>query len=99
DDLVARYMFFVVHKNAIVREQVSFCDSSDSGFDPSVFEPPEEADPIWMNDPEWDGAWARYWYRKFYAETQMGQLMTLREDHPQLHYFEGQAVAPDVIGN
>src|SRR5271157_5864675 len=99
DDLMASYIFFVVgyppagvHGKAIVREQVSFCDYSDSGFDPSMFEPPEDS-PIWSNDPEWDGAWARYWYRKFYTETQMGQLMTLREDHPQLHYFEGQALA------
>jgi hypothetical protein len=88
DDLMASYKFFVVHKNAIVREQVSFCDYSDSGFDPSIFESNEESRPIWMNEPEWDEAWARYWYRKFYTETQTGQLMVLRPDAPILFHYE-----------
>lgn len=96
DDLMASYKFFVVHNNAIVREQVSFCDSSDSGFDPSVFEPPDDARPIWTNDPQWDEAWVRYWYRKFYTETRTGQLMVLRPDKPELYYIEGRG--PDVIG-
>jgi hypothetical protein len=88
DDLMASYVFFVVHKDAIVREQVSFCDYSDSAFDPSVFEPDEDARPIWMNHPYWDEAWVRYWYRKFYAETRTGQLMVLRPDEPILFYYE-----------
>jgi len=87
DDLMASYNFFVVHGNAIVREQVSFCDYSDSGFDPSVFEADEDSRPIWRNHPEWDAARVRYWYRKFYKETRTGQLMVLRPDGPELFYY------------
>ncbi len=88
DDLMASYTFFVVHRDAIVREDVSFTDYSDSGFDPSVFESNENSDPIWRNHPEWDEAWVRFWYRKFYAETRTGQLMVLRPDEPLLYHYE-----------
>lgn len=88
DDLMACYVFFVVHRDAIVREQVSFTDYSDSGFDPSVFESNEDSRPIWSNDPEWQEASVRYWYKKFYAETRTGQLMVLRPDEPVLYHYE-----------
>lgn len=88
DDLMASYVFFVVHKNSIIREQVSFCDYSDSGFDPSVFEANDDSRPIWRNHPEWDEAWVRYWYKKFYTETRTGQLMVLRPDEPILYHYE-----------
>ena len=88
DDLVARYVFFVVYGNAIVREAVSFCDYSDSEFDPSVFESGEDSHPIWRNEPEWAAARVRYWFRKFYTETRTGQLMVLRPDEPILYHHE-----------
>jgi len=50
-----------------------------------------EITPIWSTDEPTDDAWTRVWYRKFYRETQAGQLMTLRPDAPALcHYPEGQ---------
>src|SRR5271165_2587814 len=67
DDLMASYTFFVVHKKSIVREQVGFCDCSGSGFDPSIFKANEDERPVWRNHSEWDAAWVRYWYRKFYT--------------------------------
>ncbi len=88
DDLMARYSFFVVHKEAIVREAVSFTDYSDGGFDPSVFESDKDSRPIWRNHPEWDEAWTRYCYKKFYTETRTGQLMVLRPDEPILYHYE-----------
>ena len=88
DDLMARYTFFAVHREAIVREDVSFTDYADSGFDPSVFEANEDSRPIWRNHPEWDKAWVRYCYRKFYTQTRTGQLMVLRPDEPILFHYE-----------
>jgi hypothetical protein len=38
----------------------------------------------------------RYWYRKFYTETRIGQLMVLRPDDPQLFFYE--RAGSDVMG-
>jgi hypothetical protein len=83
------YTFFVVAKDRIAREQVMFFDAQDSGFDPSVFESEASSPFVWFGDKAWRDAKARFWYRKFYAETRMGQLMTLRTDQPRLHYYDG----------
>jgi hypothetical protein len=72
-DPQTRYKFFVVHEDRIVRESVSFSDYSGSGFDPTVFDSGDGSD-----DSNWDLAWAAYWYRRFYRETLIGQLMVLR---------------------
>jgi hypothetical protein len=87
DDVMEQYTFFVAHKKAIVREQVSFCDYSRSGFDPTVFEARDDSRPIWFNHPEFDAASDRYCYEKFYTETFMGQMMVLRPDEPVLYYY------------
>jgi hypothetical protein len=70
--------FFVVSEDKIVEEELLFSDSPGSGFDPSIFEA--------ADDDPWKVAWVRWWYRKFYTETQMGQLMALRPDKPELYY-------------
>jgi hypothetical protein len=70
--------FFVVSENRIVEEELLFRDYPGSGFDPSIFEA--------ADDDPWKVAWVRWWYRKFYTETQMGQLMALRPDKPELYY-------------
>ncbi|WP_263366672.1 hypothetical protein [Edaphobacter bradus] len=87
-DPVISYVFFVVHdeEDKIVREEVRFLDYPGSGFDPAVFES-IDSPPFWSSEPRWDLAWAAYWYRRFYKETKVGQLMVLRPDVPVLYYY------------
>jgi len=91
DDPHERYAFFVVHGGKIIREQLSFSDHSESGFDPRILVTEEDSDPIWFSEKGWNDARLRYWYRKFYRETATGQMMVLRSDEPDLfHYPEGR---------
>jgi hypothetical protein len=78
-----RYSFFVIHKDKIVREEISFLDYSGSGFDPAAFDSGDDSD----DDSPWQLAQAAYWYRQFYQEMKLGQLMVLRPDTPVLHYY------------
>jgi hypothetical protein len=59
------YNFFVVSGDRIVRENVSFGDYHDSGFDQAIFESFDNSDSIWLNDSGWREATARFWYHKF----------------------------------
>jgi len=91
DDPHDRYAFFVVHRDKIIRERVSFSDNSGSGFDPRIWVADQDSDSIWFSDKGWDDARLRYWYRTFYRETPTGQMMVLRSDEPELfHYPEGE---------
>lgn len=40
-----------------------------------------------FHEKAWERADDKYWYRKFYEETRMGQLMLLRPDNPKLFYY------------
>jgi len=91
------FSFFVVHEDKIVRERLSFFDHSNSGFDPSTFAKHDHSERIWFDEPEWDVAQTRFWYRKFYSETRTGQLMVLRPDNPLLFFYEDRT-APDIMG-
>jgi hypothetical protein len=82
------HRFFVVHydiappySGRIICDRAVFEDSAHSGFDPTVFSPHVYDDPF-------DEARDKFWYRKFYTETQMGQLMVLRKDEPTLYGYE-----------
>ncbi len=91
DDPHESHAFFVVHRDAMIRERVAFSDCAGSGFDPRLFVAEEESDPIWLSDKGWADARVRYWYRRFYKETPTGQMMVLRSDEPDLfHYPEGR---------
>ncbi len=76
-DVMDRYVFFVVHDNKIVRERVSLTDYRESGFDPGLFEPSSEYSPIWSDEEAEEEARAAYWYKKFYTETTTGQMCIL----------------------
>lgn len=91
------FSFFVVHKSKIIRERLNFFDHHDSGFDPSVFAQPDHSDRTWGDEWDWDEAQVRFWYRKFYSETDTGKLMALRPDAPTLFFHEGRT-PPDVMG-
>jgi len=109
DDPYEMYSFFIVHGDAIIRERFSFIDrlsngrDSSNGFDPTIFSSggdlncfPDggDSDPIWFRDEGWKAAQLRFWYRRFYQETRIGQLMALRSDEPALyHYPEGLRIA------
>jgi len=89
-----RYQFFVVCKDAIVREDVAFVDDPQSCFDPSVFRSLEDEDtePFWNNDAKWEEARAAYWYRRFSQDTQLGRLMLMRPDQPLVPYFQDESL-------
>ena len=91
------YAFFVVFRDRIVRDSVSFGDHHNSGFDPDVFKSESFSDSIWFNDGEWREARIRSWYRKFYTETRTGQLMVLRPDEPTLYSFERPQAPRDIL--
>lgn len=96
------YMFFVVYIDKIVRERVSFSDCSGSGFDPSVFQADDSSSrrPQWLNGEAMREARTRFWYQKFYSETQTGQIMFLRQDKPKLYGRESNPILPPrVSGN
>ncbi len=101
DDAHDSHRFFVVHKDAIVMEGITFSQHSSAGFNPQAFRRAfESGDDIWGHAQDWREAETRYWYRKFYRETMMGQLMALRPDGPELYYFpEGRVpVEPEDEG-
>ena len=91
------YSFFAVHKNKIIRERLNFFDHHDSGFDPSVFVQSDHSDRTWGDEWDWEEAQARFWYRKFYSETDTGKLMTLRPDAPALFFHEDRT-GSDIMG-
>lgn len=83
-DADERYVFFGVHGNKVVMEQCNF-----SSEDPLILEKQKvDEEPIWHSHPYFDEALEIYWYRKFYAETLMGQLMVLRPDEPILYHYQ-----------
>jgi hypothetical protein len=88
------HYFFVVHKDAIVRDAVSFVDSFDSGFDPSVFNSEVDAEQLMSNERENEAAVATYWYRKFSQDTKIGQVMLLRPTLPPtlIPYFKDESL-------
>ena len=90
DDPQDLYSFFVVCNDKIVRERVSFSDYHGNGFDPSLFDPGSDIGSIWFSDTGWREASVRFWYRKFYTETRMGQLMILRDDEPELYDYQSR---------
>ena len=73
------YNFFVVCDDKIVREDVSVRDYRGSGFDPSLFEAEEYSFFNRSREAAWRRALTKFWYRKFYTETRMGQLAVLRD--------------------
>src|SRR5262245_41293555 len=86
------YSFFVASDDKIVRENISFDDYLDSGFDPTIFEANDDINdefftrtPPGLNTPSWREARTKFWYLKFYAETRTGQLMVLGPDKPLLY--------------
>jgi hypothetical protein len=80
-DEIDHHFFFAVHDNKIE----SHCFNSE---EPLVLIQAKEDDPI-------NEAVIRYWYRKFYSETMVGNLMVLRPDEPILDYYD-RATSKDV---
>ncbi len=63
------FQFFVVNNQQIVQEHFSL-----GSFDPAVLEFVEdEKEPIWHSHPYFSEAVEKYYYRKFYTETHLGQ--------------------------
>lgn len=89
------HAFFVVHNDKLIRERVLILDAHDGSLVRSIFQPPDASEPA-LYEADWLGAGRRFWYRKFYQETRTGQLMVLRPDEPQLHYYPEGRWHPDV---
>lgn len=76
--------FFVVNDKRIVQEHFSL-----GSFDPAVLQFVEDdKDRVWHSSSYLSEAVDKYYYRKFYTETYVGQLMVLRSDEPLLFHFE-----------
>jgi hypothetical protein len=91
---VAVHSFFVLYDDKIVEEQFSFGDRSPFVMErPALYKDPEIHNRRYVHE-----AMERYWYRKFYTETMVGQMMVLRPDKPWLYYFElpTRDLTPDV---
>ena len=54
-----------------------------------------DLDELWFAEDGWVDAEVRFWYRKFYQETQTGQIIVLRSHEPLYYYPEGRW-RPDV---
>lgn len=85
------HSFFAVYDNKIVVERCSF-----GSEEPLMLVQEKDTDPIWHSHPEFDAAVVRYWYRKFYSETMIGNLMVLRPDEPLLYHYD-RATSKDLV--
>lgn len=93
EDVVV-HSFFVLYDGKIIDEEFTF-----PSYSPLVLERP-----VLYRDPQvhkrgyFDEALECYWYRRFYTETMIGQMMVLRSDEPQLYYFERPTrdLTPDI---
>jgi hypothetical protein len=76
--------FFVVYENKIIGTFHFDCRA------PQILVKPEEKDDkyVWASDHAFSEASEIYWYRKFYTETMIGQLMVLRPDEPPLYFYD-----------
>jgi hypothetical protein len=91
---VVVHSFFVLYDNKIVEEQFTFASHS-----PLVLERPALYKDAEIHNRRYvDEAVECYWYRKFYTETMVGQMMVLRSDDPPLYYFDRPTrdLTPDV---
>lgn len=100
DDVHDSFSFFVVNGSHIVVDRVSVSRHRTSGFDPAFFKPAYESCGVWASDEFVGDAKVRWWYRKFYQDTDAGQLTALREDAPIYHFvpeWKQQAVISERI--
>lgn len=78
------HRFFAVHDGKMVMESCVF-----NSEEPLILKRRTvEVERIWQNKEDFEEAFEIYWYRRFYIETMMGQLMVLRPDEPILHHYE-----------
>ena len=88
DDPHESYSFFVGDgAGTIVSERITLFRSSSNGFVPRALkEMDSDAPPIWGAEDSIRQARIRWWYRKFYEETEAGRLTTLRDDVDLYHF-------------
>ena len=86
-DRRAALSVFVVNDDRFVLDRVTFSKHSGNGFDPGMFKPFYGVEhQIWASEPDVQQAKVRWWYRRFYEETDAGRLTLLREDVDLYHY-------------
>jgi hypothetical protein len=85
DDTNRYHRFFVVDGRRIAISHVQLAEWHGNGFDPGVFAAHGE------HYDEFAEAWTRYWYRRFYEKTLVGQLTVLRPDGPALYFGTDEA--------
>lgn len=101
DDVHESFSFFVVNDNRVALDRITFSRHSGSGFDPEMFKPAFVVEhEVWASESSVQEAQVRWWYRRFYEETDTGRLTTLREDVDLYHYMpewkERQLIAADI---
>ena len=88
DDVHDSFSFFVVNGDSFALDRVTFSRHSGSGFNASVFRPFYRVEnQVWRSEPDVEQAKVRWWYRRFYQETEAGRLTTLRDDVALYHYI------------
>lgn len=75
-DIYQSYIFFITGENQIESEHFSLDLNSDIDFDLLV----SPYDGQEGEDKEYHEAVAHYWHRRFYKETQIGQIEAIREE-------------------
>lgn len=86
------YTFFLVCDGKIVRERESIEEHpSDRDFNPAILAGPIQGLDRYdsLKAPAKREAELAFWYRKFYTETEAGQLMLLRPYGTILYHYEG----------
>jgi hypothetical protein len=80
-DFHEAFSFFVVNNDRIVLDGVTITRTDDNGFDPKIFAPAfRSGRQPWHSASALDRARVRWWYRRFYEETDAGRLTLLRDD-------------------
>src|SRR3989338_1507481 len=96
-DLGPYYHFFIAGKNKIEAED--FCLELKEDIDFAMLESPNYEKESDFDDYMYACATARYWYRRFYKETQTGQIEAIRkgiDDEEEKRILEKEAQSTDT---
>lgn len=92
-DLGPYYCFFVAGRNQIEFEKIDLELKEDIDFD--ILKSPDYEKKSYNHDKVSDKVVARYWYKRFYKETQTGQIEVIREEIEN-EPLEKESQAPDM---
>jgi hypothetical protein len=102
DDDHDSFSLFVTNNERIVLDRVTFSRHRNNGFNPAIFKAAyDSSDAVWSSEAAVAEARVGWWFRRFYQETNAGQLTTFRDDAPLYFYvpdWKQQAVVANLTG-